>query len=88
VMTPAEHDRAAAFLSHVPQIVAWALADAARGDAVTRRHLRLAGPAYRDMTRIAKSPRQLWAQILGQNRTEVRRALEALRRGLVRRAPR
>jgi prephenate dehydrogenase len=88
VMTPAEHDRAAAFLSHVPQIVAWALADAARGDAVTRRHLRLAGPAYRDMTRIAKSPRQLWAQILDQNRAEVRRALEALRRGLARRAPR
>jgi len=88
VMTAAEHDRAAAFLSHVPQIVAWALADAARGDAVTRRHLRLAGPAYRDMTRIAKSPPQLWAQILDQNRAEVRRALEALRRGLARRAPR
>ena len=45
VMTPAEHDRAVAFLSHVPQIVAWALADAARADAVARRHLRLAGPA-------------------------------------------
>ena len=45
VMAPAEHDRAVAFLSHVPQLVAWALADAARGDAVARRHLRLAGPA-------------------------------------------
>ena len=67
-----------AFLSHVPQIVAWALADAARADAVTRRHLRLAGPAWRDMTRIAGSPRTLWAQILDQNRGEVRRALAAL----------
>jgi prephenate dehydrogenase len=88
VMAPAEHDRAVAFLSHVPQIVAWALADAARGDAVARRSLRLAGPAYRDMTRIAGSPRALWAQILGQNRGEVRRALAALRRALARRAPR
>lgn len=88
VTTPAEHDRAVAFLSHVPQIVAWALADAARADAVTRRHLRLAGPAYRDMTRIAGSPHTLWAQILDQNRAEVRRALAALRRALVRRSPR
>ena len=88
VTSPREHDRAVALLSHVPQIVAWALADAARGDAVTRRHLRLAGPAWRDMTRIAGSPRALWAQILGQNRGEVRRALAAFRRALVRRAPR
>lgn len=88
VTTPAEHDRAVAFLSHVPQIVAWALADAARADAATRRHLRLAGPAYRDMTRIAGSPRKLWAQILDQNGAEVRRALEAFRRALVRRSPR
>ena len=88
VTTPTEHDRAVAFLSHVPQIVAWALADAARADAVTRQHLRLAGPAYREMTRIAGSPRALWAQILEQNRAEVRRALAALRRALVRRSPR
>jgi len=88
VTTPAEHDRAVAFLSHVPQIVAWALADAARADATTRRHLRLAGPAYRDLSRLAGSPRRLWAQILDQNRDEVLRALEALRRALVRRSPR
>ena len=88
VTTPAEHDRAVAFLSHVPQIVAWALADAAGSDAVARRHLRMAGPAFRDMTRIAASPRDLWAQILEQNGAEVRRALAALRGALVRRAPR
>jgi prephenate dehydrogenase len=88
VTTPAEHDRAVAFLSHVPQIVAWAIADAARADTVTRRHLRFAGPAFRDMTRIAASPRGLWAQILDQNGAEVRRALTALRRALVRRSPR
>ena len=40
----ATHDRAMAFLSHVPQVVAWALLEAARGDAVARRHLRRAGP--------------------------------------------
>lgn len=78
VMTAAEHDRAAAFLSHVPQVVAWALARAAAGDPVARRRRAMAGPGFRDMTRLAKSPRPLWREILQENRAEVRRALRAL----------
>ena len=74
----ATHDRAMAFLSHAPQVVAWALMEAARGDAVARRHLRRAGPGFRDMTRLARSPRLLWKDILEANRAEVRRALLAL----------
>ncbi len=83
----ATHDRAMAFLSHVPQVVAWALLESARGDAVARRHLRRAGPGFRDMTRLARSPRPLWNDILEANRTEVRRALAALVRRLERRRP-
>ena len=82
VMTPAEHDRAVAFLSHVPQVLAWALLDAARSDRVASRHLAVAGPAFRDMTRLAGSPRPLWREILRENRAEVRQALAALRRAL------
>jgi prephenate dehydrogenase len=87
ITTPAEHDRVVAFLSHVPQVVAWALADAAAGDAVASRYLRLAGPVFRDLTRIARSSPRLWGQILAANRPEVLRALTALRRALARRAP-
>ncbi|HXK09507.1 MAG TPA: prephenate dehydrogenase/arogenate dehydrogenase family protein [Vicinamibacteria bacterium] len=76
------HDRTMAFLSHVPQVVAWALMDAARSDAVARRHIRRAGPGFRDMTRLAASPRPLWRDILEANRAEVRRALAALVRQL------
>jgi prephenate dehydrogenase len=79
------HDRAMAFLSHAPQVVAWALLDAARGDAVARRHLRRAGPGFRGMTRLARSPRPLWRDILEANRAEVRRALAALGKQLGRR---
>lgn len=82
VLDPADHDRIVAFLSHVPQLVAWALRDAAVGDAVAARHIALAGPAFRDMTRLARSPRPLWREILGQNRREVARALLALGRAL------
>ncbi len=83
-MSAADHDRAAAFLSHVPQVVSWALLDAALCDPVVRRHLGIAGPGFKDMTRLAASPRGLWREILRQNRAELRRALSALRRGLSR----
>ena len=84
VLSAHDHDRVVAFLSHVPQIVAWALVAAARGDAVARRHLDLAGSGYRDMTRLSGSARPLWRQILGQNGAAVSRALRALRKELTR----
>jgi prephenate dehydrogenase len=77
-MDPEAHDRAMAFLSHAPQVVAWALDAAARGDAVARRHLVVAGPGFRDMTRLAASPRPLWREILAENRPQVRRALRSI----------
>jgi prephenate dehydrogenase len=82
-MSAAEHDRALAYLSHVPQLASWALLAAARADAVAARRLRLAGPGFRDMTRLARSPRPLWREILAENRPEVARALRRLRRALV-----
>jgi hypothetical protein len=39
------------------------------------------------MTRLARSPRRLWKDILDANRVEVRRALAALVRGIERRRP-
>lgn len=81
------HDRVMAFLSHAPQVVAWALFETARRDAVAGRHIRRAGPGFRDMTRLARSPRALWQDILAANRVEVRRALAALERSLERRKP-
>jgi prephenate dehydrogenase len=83
----ASHDRVMAFLSHAPQVVAWALFEAARRDPVARRQLRRAGPGFRDMTRLARSPQALWQDILAANRVEVRRALSALGRALERRKP-
>jgi len=73
-----EHDRALAFLSHAPQFVSWAVFEAARSDPVTRLHLDLAGPGFRDMTRLARSPRGLWREILAQNRPELQRALASV----------
>ncbi len=80
----AAHDRAMAFLSHVPQVVAWALHEAAGNEPAARRAL--AGPGFQAMTRLAASPRALWREILEQNGPEVARAIEAFRDALDRTA--
>jgi prephenate dehydrogenase len=85
IIEAAGHDRIVAFLSHAPQVASWALLEAARADPVARRHLASAGPGFRDMTRLARSPKDLWGQILEENRSEVDRALAALGRRLTRR---
>jgi prephenate dehydrogenase len=84
LLSAREHDRTVAFVSHLPQLVAWAVDSAARRDRVAARRLALAGPGWRDVTRLARSPRGLWRQILASNRGEVVRALGALRRALAR----
>jgi prephenate dehydrogenase len=74
VVTPEEHDRIAAHISHLPQVVASSLCSLlAQRDPSWRRY---AGGGLRDTTRIAGSDPALWRTILEQNRDEVRRALQ------------
>jgi len=80
VMDADAHDRTMAFVSHLPQLVSYALMDAAMGDTVARAHLAAAGPGWRDMTRLAASPRPLWREILRENAPAVRIALRAFLR--------
>jgi prephenate dehydrogenase len=86
-MDAAAHDRAVAFVSHLPQLVAWALREAAGRDRLASRYLDVAGPGFADMTRLAGSPRGLWREILAENRREVIRALRILRAELGRNVP-
>lgn len=66
-MTPAEHDRAVALVSHVPQLISSLLAARLIGSA----GVELAGQGLRDTIRIAASDPKLWVQILGANASEV-----------------
>ena len=75
-MTPEEHDRSVALVSHVPQLVASLLAG--RFVAAPDGSLRLAGQGVRDTTRIAASAPELWVQILGANAAPVVEVLDAL----------
>jgi prephenate dehydrogenase len=64
-MSAAEHDRAVALVSHLPQAVASLLA----GQLILgeKNDLDLAGSGLRDTTRIAASKADLWDEILSSN---------------------
>ena len=68
-MQAAEHDRAVALISHLPQIVSSLLA----GQLLSgeRSALDLSGAGLRDTTRIAASNATLWDEILSSNSTEI-----------------
>jgi prephenate dehydrogenase len=73
-LDPARHDAVLASLSHVPQLVASALAVAA--DALGPAELELAGGGFRDGTRVAASDAALWQEIIAGNRAPVAAALD------------
>lgn len=76
-LSPDEHDRGVALVSHVPQVVASLLAaQLLGGSAVVPA---LAGQGLRDTTRIAASDPELWIQILGANAAPVAAVLRAFR---------
>lgn len=74
-MTPAEHDRAVALVSHVPQLVSSLLAARLIGAS----GVELAGQGLRDTVRIAASDPKLWVQILGANSGEIVEVLRSYR---------
>jgi prephenate dehydrogenase len=76
-MTVAEHDRSVAMISHVPQLVASAMA--ARLRDASDGAVGLAGQGVRDVTRIAASDPGLWVQILSANAEPVAQILRGVR---------
>jgi prephenate dehydrogenase len=77
IMSPKQHDEAVALVSHLPQLVASALA--ARLIDGQASQLDLTGQGLRDTTRIAASDPSLWVQILSQNASAVTPLIKSLR---------
>ncbi len=70
VLAAVEHDRMVAMTSHLPQLLATALALS-----VEPRDESLAGPGLRDMTRLAASGASMWTDILVSNADNIAAAL-------------
>jgi prephenate dehydrogenase len=84
-MSPEAHDAAYAAVSHLPHLIAFALMNAVVDQEHGKQFLSLAGPGFRDFTRIAASDPSVWRDILVSNREELiaqsrqfQRALHAL----------
>jgi prephenate dehydrogenase len=84
-MTPEDHDGAFAAVSHLPHLIAFAFINGIAGQANGQKFLELAGPGFRDFSRIAASDPAVWRDILLANREQLlaqarsfREALEAL----------
>jgi len=70
-MSPQAHDAAYAAVSHLPHLIAFALMNGITGQDHGKDYLSLAGPGFRDFTRIAASDPQMWRDILIANREEL-----------------
>lgn len=69
-MTPQEHDHAVASVSHLPHLVASALAATTAPDLIP-----LAASGWCDTTRVAAGDVEMWRQIISENREPVLSAL-------------
>jgi prephenate dehydrogenase len=70
-MTPENHDAAFAAVSHLPHLLAFAYFSAVAKQPAGNDYLSLAGPGFRDFTRIAASDPAVWRDILMSNREEI-----------------
>ena len=71
IMTPENHDAAFAAVSHLPHLLAFAYFSAVVKQPSGPDFLALAGPGFRDFTRIAASDPAVWRDILVSNREEI-----------------
>jgi prephenate dehydrogenase len=81
-MTAENHDAAFAAVSHLPHLLAFAYFSAVTHQPAGRDFLSLAGPGFRDFTRIAASDPAVWRDVLMANREEVLRQSQRFRHTL------
>lgn len=81
-MSPEDHDSAFAAVSHLPHLIAFALMNAISGQPAGKDYLSLAGPGFRDFSRIAASDPQVWRDIMISNRQELLEQSKIFQRNL------
>jgi prephenate dehydrogenase len=81
-MSPENHDAAFAAVSHLPHLLAFAYFSAVVNQPLGKDFLSLAGPGFRDFTRIAASSPEMWRDVLVANREEVLKQSQRFRQQL------
>ncbi|WP_028602760.1 prephenate dehydrogenase [Ottowia thiooxydans] len=70
-MSPETHDAAFAAISHLPHLLAFALMNSITAQDQGAKFLSLAGPGFRDFSRIAAGDPEMWRDVLVANREEL-----------------
>lgn len=70
-MDPCLHDKALAAVSHFPHMLAFAFMQSLMAQTEAEQFLAVAGPGFRDSTRIAAGDPELWTDVLLANATAV-----------------
>lgn len=82
-MPPQVHDRAVAWVSHMPHLLIPALINAiSAGEACGDQAFEVAGTGLRDISRLASSNPELWRDIIMENKSSVKVALDGMIREL------
>lgn len=79
ILEPSHHDALVARISHVPQLISSLIASTA---GIKPESLEVAGPGFRDMSRLALSNFAMWKSILETNQAQVAEVLADFSRGL------
>ncbi|HEX7887914.1 MAG TPA: prephenate dehydrogenase/arogenate dehydrogenase family protein [Ramlibacter sp.] len=82
-MAPEAHDAAFAAVSHLPHLLAFALVHAISSQPQGKDFLSLAGPGFRDFTRIAASDPKMWRDVMLANRLELVEQAKMFQRSLL-----
>jgi len=75
-MDSKEHDLHAAYISHLPHAISFALANSVLKQEDPKSILALAGGGFKSMSRIAKSSPVMWCDIFKQNRKNLLQTLD------------
>ena len=76
-MNGKEHDKHAAFISHMPHAISYALANSVMTQENANSIIALAGGGFKDMSRIAKSSPFMWEDIFRQNKSNLLMAIDS-----------
>ncbi len=77
-----EHDRHAAFISHMPHVISYSLANSVLAQEDKYSILAMASGGFRSMSRLAKSSPEMWEDIFKQNKGNVLDAIEVFQKEL------
>ena len=81
-MDAKEHDRHAAFISHLPHAISYALANSVLKQEDPKSILILAAGGFKDMSRLAKSSPNMWRDIFKQNRENLLESIDVFKKEL------